>query len=84
MRVVSWTVVFGAVSALVYTGFKPFWQDLELPEIGADQVRGTVVAPGREKDRPALAQDDERHAQKPTVCREPLRDNDTDCDIPQP
>lgn len=48
MRVVSWTVVFGAVSALIYTSMKPFWSQLEWPDVPRDQARGAMVAPGRE------------------------------------
>ena len=43
MRVVSWTVVFGAVSALVYYSLKPFWGQLEWPHVDEQQARGTVI-----------------------------------------
>ena len=32
-------------------GFKPFWNNLELPEMAAGQVSGTVVAPRPDPER---------------------------------
>lgn len=51
MRVISWTVVFGAVSALVYTGLKPVLRNLDFPVLEATQVGGTIVAPRHEKEQ---------------------------------
>jgi len=48
MRLASWTVVFGAVAALVYSHFKPFFQNLEWPDVDPDQSRGALVAPASE------------------------------------
>lgn len=43
MRVVSWTVVFAAVSALAYTGLRPFL-DGGWPDVDRNQVSGSVVS----------------------------------------
>ena len=44
MRMVSWTVVIGSVSAILYGGVRPLVQDLRLPEVNAMQAVGTMAA----------------------------------------
>ncbi len=50
IRVVSWTVVLGAVAALVYTSFKPFWKELASFDVPEDKVRGTIIARDQAQD----------------------------------
>lgn len=45
MRIISWTVVIGSITAILYGGVRPLLQDLRLPEINASQVSGTAVRP---------------------------------------
>jgi len=45
LRVISWTVVLGAVFALAYAGFKPVFQELGFPPVDENQVRGSMVNP---------------------------------------
>ncbi len=57
MRVVSWTVVFGAVAALVYTGFKPFWKELAWADVPVEQVSGAVTATGDTRSKRGAGRD---------------------------
>lgn len=45
LRVISWTVVLGAVLALAYAGFKPVFKDLGFPPVDESQVRGSMIGP---------------------------------------
>ncbi len=45
LRVISWTVVLGAVFALAYAGFKPVFQEMGFPPVDENQVRGSMVSP---------------------------------------
>lgn len=44
MRMISWTVVIGSVSAILYGGIRPLVQDMRLPEVTAAQAVGTMAA----------------------------------------
>ena len=42
-RTLSWTFVFGAVATLLYTSFKPYWNELLSGEFPPDQVQGAMI-----------------------------------------
>lgn len=50
LRVISWTVVLGAVFALAYAGFKPVFQEMGFPPVDESQVRGSMVSPEAQDD----------------------------------
>lgn len=50
LRVISWTVVLGAVLALAYAGFKPVFEDLGFPPVDENQVRGSMLSPDEQGD----------------------------------
>ena len=45
MRVVSWTVVLGAVSALIYSGLKPLAKEFGFPPVDPAKASGAMLAP---------------------------------------
>lgn len=50
LRVISWTVVLGAVLALAYAGFKPVFNDLGFPPVDESQVLGSMLDPDDERE----------------------------------
>lgn len=43
IRYLSWTFVFGAIATLLYTSFKPFWNELLTGQIPPEQIQGAMV-----------------------------------------
>lgn len=43
IRTLSWTFVFGAIATLLYTSFKPFWNEMLSVEIPPDRIQGTMI-----------------------------------------
>ncbi len=43
MRIVSWVVILGSVSALLYRGAEPWFQESGLPYVDAEQALGTMA-----------------------------------------
>lgn len=62
MRVISWTVVVGSVSAILYGGVRPLIQDLNLPEVNATQAAGTVARPSISAADPCIELDSDQAA----------------------
>lgn len=50
LRVISWTVVLGAVLVLAYAGFKPVLEEMGYPPVDENQVRGSMLSPDEQAD----------------------------------
>lgn len=76
LRVISWTVVLGAVLALAYAGFKPVFKDLGFPPVDENQVRGSMISPdeqGEIDSSSAVAQNACESSIDEQDCTEPER-----------
>jgi hypothetical protein len=72
MRVISWTVVIGAIAAILYGGVRPLFQDLRLPEINASQAAGTMARPAASSENSCTAaQAAAKAGEQPETCDEP-------------
>lgn len=74
-RTLSWTFVFGAIAALVYTSFKPAWTELAGGDISEAQLRGTLIAKDeqaerKESPRPTPVDCESAEPSSPDACNE--------------